>query len=193
MEGGNVEPSRASQEAANAINITNIFCRAYIEVLTKLNRQHQFVISPTFQVIQSIETRHRVSSIIDFTGGINGILIINYSSEAAMDVVGNFLQGMGMAPEDCPKGLGEEMLNILGEITNQVVGNFRKNLFKEFGLHTTSGTPVTMIPNLMLSVMPAASQHSDATSIRAQITTPAGHPFFIELCVQKGLFVRVGN
>ncbi len=179
-----------SPETKMAIDLTNLFCRSYINVFHLFRGKGKFEISPNFQLLDSVQTRHRISTLLDFTGSINGIVIINYTEDAAVNVVSAFLQGMGMGEDDCPKGLGEELINVLGEIMNQVLGAFRRNLSKEYGLSTTSGTPVTMIPSVMLNVTPVETTQRSFVYVRAQISTPSSVSFYVEFCVQKGVIIK---
>ncbi|MDH5542197.1 MAG: DUF3334 family protein [Nitrospinota bacterium] len=179
----------SSPEAANAIKMTKLFSESYIEAFNKLGGKGKFTVSPSYYLINSAQTRHRVASLLDFTGGINGLVIINYPEEAAIDVVSEFMKGMGMGPEDTPKVIAEEVTNTLGEICNQVVGSFRKNLERKYGFQATSGTPMTMLVNTQLNLSPVDAR--GFFFVRSQILTPSMKAFFIEFCIQEGVFVKL--
>lgn len=176
-------------ETSNAIKMTKMFAESYTEVFHSLGGSGRFTIAPSFYVINTAQTRHRVSSLLDFTGGINGFVIINYPEEAAVDVVSTFMQGMGMPADDCPKSVGEEVINTLGEVLNQVLGKFRKNIQRNFGLNAESGTPITMLVNTMLRLSPVDSTQN--LYVRGQISTPSSKAFYIEFCVQQGLIAKL--
>ena len=176
-------------ESANAIKMTKMFAESYTEIFNTFGARGKFSIAPSFYVINTAQTRHRVSSLLDFTGGINGFVIINYPEAAAVDVVSTFMQGMGMPAEDCPKSVGEEVINTLGEVINQVLGKFRKNIQRQFGLAAESGTPITMLVNTMLRLSPVDSTQN--LFVRGQISTPSLKPFYIEFCIQQGLIAKL--
>ncbi len=182
----------ASPEAINAIRVARLFTDSYVEVFKKMGSMvgGKFSVAPTFTIVKAAETRHKVTSLLDFTGAINGFVILNYPSEAALDVVSSFLQGMGMSKEDCPKFVGEDAANTLGEITNQVLGGFRRNLEKTYGMKSMSGTPITMIMNTMFNLAPV-DRGMKYVYVRAQINTPNANAVYIEFCMQEGIFVRL--
>ena len=191
METGTVEKTRRglSPETANAIRMAKMFAESYTEVFQVMGGSGKFTIAPSFYVIDTAQTRHRVSSLLDFTGGINGFVIINYPEAAAIDVVSTFMRGMGMSAEDCPKSIGEEVINTLGEIINQVLGKFRKNIKGHYGLAAESGTPITMLVNTMLRLSPVDSTQN--LYVRGQISTPSLKAFYIEFCIQQGLIAKL--
>jgi len=178
----------ASPEAANAIKMTKLFSESYVEIFNKMGAGG-FTVSPSFYLIGSAQTRHRVASLLDFTGGVNGLVIINYPEDAAISVVKEFLMGMGLSDEDTPTAIAEEVTNTLGEICNQVLGNFRKNLEEKYGFQASSGTPMTMLVNTMLSLRPVDSE--GFFYVRSQILTPSMKGFFVEFCIQQGVFVKL--
>ncbi len=182
----------ASPEAINAIRIARLFADSYVEVFKKMGSKlgEKFSVAPTFTIVKAAETRHKVTSLLDFTGAINGFVILNYSSDAALDVVSVFLQGMGMSKEDCPKFVGEDAANTLGEITNQVLGGFRRNLEKTYGMKSSSGTPITMIMNTMFNLAPV-DHGIKHVYVRVQINTPSANAVYVEFCMQEGIFVRL--
>lgn len=191
IESGAIEESQLGlgPETANAIKMAKMFAESYTEIFEIMGGGGKFEIAPSFYVIPGAQTRHRVSSLLDFTGGINGFVIINYPEEAAVDVVSTFMQRMGMPPEDCPKSVSEEVVNTLGEIINQVLGKFRKNIQDRYGLSAESGTPITMMVNTMLRLTPVGIDEN--FYVRGQITTPNSKAFFIEFCVQQGLIAKL--
>ncbi len=191
MEQGENKNRSTSSGAATAIKMTKLFAESYIEAFNKIsNGGKKFTLSPSYYVINAAQTRHRVASLLDFTGGINGFAIINYPKESALNVIEAFLTGMGMGVEDCPKAISEEAINTLGEVCNQVLGGFRRNVEEKYGFHATSGTPITMLVNTQLSLTPVEADQN-YHFVRAQITTPNMHPFFIEFCLEEGTFVKL--
>ena len=191
METDTVEKTRRgfSPEITNAIRMAKMFAESYTEVFLMMGGSGKFTIAPSFYVVDTAQTRHRVSSLLDFTGGINGFVIINYPEAAAIDVVSVFMQGMGMSADDCPKSIGEEVVSTLGEIINQVLGKFRKNIKGHYGMYAESGTPITMLVNTMLKLSPVDSSHN--LYVRGQISTPSSKAFYIEFCVQQGLIAKL--
>jgi len=190
-EQGESRAGTSSPATATSIKMAKLFAESYIEAFDKLGGPAAgFTVSPTFYVINSAQTRHRVSSLLDFTGGINGFAIINYPAESALEAVGAFLQGMGMGSDDCPKNISEEAVNTVGEICNQVLGGFRRNLEARYNLLATSGTPISMLVNTQLSMSPVDAD-TNFHFIRTQITTPKKQPIYVEFCIEEGVFIKL--
>ncbi|MFQ5561913.1 MAG: DUF3334 family protein [Nitrospinota bacterium] len=169
-----------------AMTIAKLFAESYVDIFTKMKLN--FSVSPSMHFIEVSQTSQRVSSILDFTGSINGFMIVNYPEDAALDTVKQYQMTMGLSEEDCPTSIGTEVQDTLGELLNQASGAFRRNLEVKYDIKTKSFTPITMIVNNMLVVRPAETG-TKYSFIRAQLNTPAGHSFFIEFCIQDIIFV----
>ena len=60
-----------------------------------------------------------------FDGGFSGLVIINFSGQAAMELYANYLLNMGMSKDDLVSSYtSDEVSNVMGELMNQVVGDF---------------------------------------------------------------------
>jgi CheY-specific phosphatase CheX len=60
-----------------------------------------------------------------FDGGFSGLVIINFSAQAAMEIYQSYLLSMGMAQQDLATSFtSDEVANVMGELMNQVVGDF---------------------------------------------------------------------
>jgi len=60
-----------------------------------------------------------------FDGGFSGLVVINFSAQAAMELYEKYLLNMGMSKSDLASSYtSDEVSNVMGELMNQIVGDF---------------------------------------------------------------------
>ena len=73
-----------------------------------------------------------------FDGGFSGLVIINFTAQAAMELYESYLLNMGMSREDLVTSFtSDEVSNVMGELMNQVVGDFTGKVHRELQTQIT--------------------------------------------------------
>ena len=126
-----------------------------------------------------------------FDGGFSGLVIINFSAQAAMELYANYLLNMGMSKDDLVSSYtSDEVSNVMGELMNQVVGDFTGKVHRELHTHITQNQPKMLVLNkqVMLSVDANLDQPE---ARRVTFYTGANNIFYLELAIDKTEFVKL--
>ncbi len=174
----------SSPEVKNAVSLAKKFAEVYVAFFARLDPASKFEISKTFCTIEHAGTRHELSSVISFDGGINGCVLINYPIESIVEVVRLYFSGNGLNPEEAPKLINDEMVSTVGEITNQLMGHFRSMMSTSFGLTIKSAIPATFSSTVKFGLLD--SDAHDYLCVRSQLNTKNKLPVYIEFSVEKG-------
>ena len=126
-----------------------------------------------------------------FDGGFSGLVIINFSAQVAMELYSNYLLNMGMQQSDLARSYtADEVSNVMGELMNQVVGDFTGKVHRELHTHITQNQPKMLVLNkqVMLSVDANLDQPE---ARRVTFYTGSNNIFYLELAIDKTEFVKL--
>ncbi|MFN3376475.1 MAG: DUF3334 family protein [Burkholderiaceae bacterium] len=126
-----------------------------------------------------------------FDGGFSGLVIINFTAQAAMELYENYLLNMGMSREDLATSFtADEVSNVMGELMNQVVGDFTGKVRRELQTHITQNQPKMLVLNkqVMLSVDANLDQPE---ARRVSFYTGSNHIFYLELAIDRTQFIKL--
>ena len=126
-----------------------------------------------------------------FDGGFSGLVIINFSSQAAMELYASYMLSMGMARDELARShTSDEVSNVMGELMNQIVGDFTGQVRQEFQTHITQNQPKMLALNKQ--VMLSVDTHMDQPEARrVTFYTGAGNVFYLELAVDRTEFIKL--
>lgn len=126
-----------------------------------------------------------------FDGGFSGLVVINFSAQAAMELYERYLLSMGMAREDLASSYtSDEVSNVMGELMNQIVGDFTGKIGRELQTHITQNQPKMLVLNkqVMLSV-DTNLDHPEAR--RVTFYTANNNIFYLELAIDRTEFIKL--
>ena len=126
-----------------------------------------------------------------FDGGFSGLVIINFSAAAAMEIYERYMLSMGMSAQELASSFtSDEVSNVMGELMNQVVGDFTGKVHRELHTHITQNQPKMLVLNkqVMLSVDANLDQPE---ARRVTFYTGANNIFYLELAIDKTEFVKL--
>lgn len=176
--------------------ISQIFCLATKKTLEKGTKQ-PIHFSKTIQRIDKISLRPDLGCFVQFTGDFNGLVILNFSSEAAMVLYRNYMLTMGLFESDLAKdATSAEVVDTMGELTNQIMGRAMQMAEAKFDLVSKFGQPKSLFLNsaIILSLenstggvfMSPDAQYGDNRRIVFKIGTIRFH---IEIAMEHTEFV----
>ena len=96
-----------------------------------------------------------VGCFVLFDGGFSGLVILNFSAQAALELYQSYMLNMGMAKEDLACSYtSNEVSNVMGELMNQVLGDFTGKVRRELQTDITQSQPKMLSLNkqVVLSV-----------------------------------------
>ncbi|PJG59301.1 DUF3334 family protein [Aeromonas cavernicola] len=126
-----------------------------------------------------------------FDGGFSGLVVINFSAAAAMELYENYMLNMGLTKDDLAiSHTSDEVSNVMGELMNQIVGSFTVNVGRELQTHINQNQPKMLVLNkqVMLSV---DTNLDNPESRRVTFFTARNNIFYLELAMDKTEFIRI--
>ena len=165
-------------------------CNSVTRVLN-VATQTQITYSGMVQRISKTCLKPDIGCFVLFDGGFSGLVIINFSGAAAMEIYESYMLNMGMSKSDLASSYtADEVSNVMGELMNQVVGDFTGKVHRELHTHITQNQPKMLVLNkqVMLSVDANLDQPE---ARRVTFYTGANNIFYLELAIDKTEFVKL--
>ena len=126
-----------------------------------------------------------------FDGGFSGLVVLNFASETAMELYESYMLNMGMPKSELAMShTSDEVSNIMGELMNQIVGDFTGKVRRELQTHITQNQPKMLVLNkqVMLSV---DTQLDNPEARRVTFYTGKNNIFYLELAVDRAEFIKL--
>lgn len=126
-----------------------------------------------------------------FDGGFSGLVILNFSADAAMEVYERYMLSMGMSSDDLASSFtSDEVSNVLGELMNQVVGDFVSKIRRELQTHIRQNQPKMLVLNQPV-VLSVDANLDQPEARRVTFYTNNNNIFYLELAMDRTQFVKV--
>jgi CheY-specific phosphatase CheX len=167
-----------------------ILCQSVTKVLRRATN-NSVRYSPVVQKITKTSLKPDIGCFVLFDGVFSGIVIMNFSAEAAMELYSSFMRQMGM-PENELASLhtSDEVSNMLGELMNQVVGEFTAAVEHELLVSVNQSQPKMIAINREVALSINANlDQPQARKVAFQ--TDSHKPFFIEMAMDKTTFIQI--
>jgi chemotaxis protein CheY-P-specific phosphatase CheC len=126
-----------------------------------------------------------------FDGGFSGLVVINFTSQAALELYTNYMRNMGMPEEELAiLHTSDEVGDVLGELMNQLVGDFTNKIRKELQTNITQNQPKML--SLNKQVLLSVDTNLDRPQARrVTFTTEQNNIFYLELAMDKTEFIQL--
>lgn len=177
--------------ATNTLNsIARVFCDATKEVLgTSTGKEVSF--ANTIQKIPLVHLRPEIGCFVLFNGDYSGIMIMNFSAKAAMEIYRNQMMTMGLPEEDLSSEYtADDVVDSIGETVNQIIGNVRRKIEGIYGLAASNTQPKAIA--LTTSIILTIDAHDIEKELCRRLSFKiGGHSFHIELSMEKTEFVSI--
>lgn len=147
--------------------------------------------APTLQKINFVSLRPDLAAFVEFTGDYNGLLCMNFTKEASFELYSKAMQFMGLPEEEIAKDpYSDEVINFVGEMVNQIIGNFRKKVEAKYGLIARNNQPRAIpISNTITMYVDSFLNTSQARKI--SFRTSSGNSFYAEISLQQTEFIPI--
>ena len=116
------------------------------------------------------------------------MVVINFPKETAMELYRGYMLNMGLPDEEIAKNYTqEEVSNTLGELMNQILGNFTRQISEELHIRIDQSQPKMLV--LPREVQINISVNLD-NPIYGKVTfqTESGNVFYLELAMDDTSF-----
>ena len=165
-------------------------CNSVTRVLS-VATQSQVHYSGMVQRISKTCLKPDIGCFVLFDGGFSGLVIINFSASAAMELYQSYLLSMGMSKEDLVSSYtSDEVSNVMGELMNQVVGDFTGKIRRELQTHITQNQPKMLVLNKQVQLSVDANLDNPEAR-RVTFYTAANNIFYLELAVDRTEFITL--
>ncbi|QSX32046.1 DUF3334 family protein [Shewanella avicenniae] len=128
-----------------------------------------------------------------FDGGFSGLVVINFSSPAAIEIYRRYMLQMGMPEEELAfSHTSDEVGNVMGELMNQILGDFITRISKDLQTSINQSQPkmLTINKELRLSI---DANLDDPIVRRVSFRTEANHVFYLEFAMDNTQFISLAS
>ena len=171
-------------------DILNKLCNSVTGVLTEATH-HDINYSPMVQRISKTCLRPDIGCFVLFDGAFSGLVVINFTAAAALEVYQNYLMNMGIPREELATvHTSDEVGNVMGELMNQIVGDFTGKVSQE--LHSSINQSQPKMLTLNKQVRISVDTNLDRPQARrVSFYTEKNNIFYMELAMDKTEFIQL--
>ncbi len=145
------------------------------------------------QKIHKTSLRPDLGCFVLFDGGFSGLVVINFTAAAAIEVYQDYMINMGMPQSELASlHTSDEVENVTGELMNQIVGGFTSKIEQELQTVISQNQPkmLSVNKNVVLSV---DTNLDRPQARRVTFRTEQNNIFYLELAMDKTEFIQVGK
>lgn len=165
-------------------------CQSISNVLSTAT-DSQIGYSAMVQKINKTSLKPDIGCFVLFDGGFTGLVVTNFSQQAALELYQNYMLKMGIPQDDLAiHHTSDEVADVLGELMNQVVGDFTSKIRRELRISITQNQPKMLALNkqILLSV---DTNLDRPQARRVSFTTEDNNIFYLELAMDKTEFIQL--
>jgi chemotaxis protein CheY-P-specific phosphatase CheC len=165
-------------------------CQSVSQVLTSATSS-PINYSAMVQKINKTSLKPDFGCFVLFDGGFSGLVVINFTSQAALEIYTNYMRNMGMPEEELAiLHTSDEVGDVLGELMNQLVGDFTNKIRKQLQTNITQNQPKML--SLNKQVLLSVDTNLDRPQARrVTFTTEQNNIFYLELAMDKTEFIQL--
>ncbi len=165
--------------------IAGIFAQATKKILEKSTGQ-KIAYSPTLQIIPKVHLCPDIGCFVQFSGDYGGLVVMNYNSDAAMIIYKNYMMTMGLPESELAReSTSNEVVDTIGEITNQIMGRAMYMVENKYQLSSYFGQPKSLALNSAITLTPDLDYHNSRRSSFSVGTSK----FYMEISLEQTEFI----
>ncbi|WP_321493433.1 DUF3334 family protein [uncultured Desulfobacter sp.] len=168
-------------------SIAQIFLKTTQSTLRKSTGK-KITYATTIQKIPKISMMPDLTCFVQFEGDYMGLVVFNFSDEAAFEIYRQYMITMGMPENELAASISDpEVADTMGEITNQLMGHMIKAVEEKYNLNAYFGQPKA----LTLSSAITLSINDTYTENRRLAFKISNYTFRIEIAMEDSEFIDV--
>ncbi|MCY9877271.1 DUF3334 family protein [Vibrio natriegens] len=165
-------------------------CQSVSGVLTSATSS-QVNYSAMVQKINKTSLKPDFGCFVLFDGGFTGLVVINFTAKAALEIYTNYMRNMGMTEEELAiSHTSDEVADVLGELMNQLVGDFTNKIRKELQTIITQNQPKMLSLNKQV-ILQVDTNLDRPQARRVTFSTANNNIFYLELAMDKTEFIQL--
>lgn len=147
--------------------------------------------SAMVQRITKIGLKPDIGCFVVFDGGFSGLVVLNFAAATAMELYEKYMVNMGMPRSELAGShTSDEVSNILGELMNQIVGDFTGKVRRELQTHITQNQPKMLVLNKQVMLNVDTPLHRPEIR-RVTFYTERNNIFYLELAIDRTEFIKL--
>ena len=165
-------------------------CNSVVDVLVAATHS-QVRYSAMVQRISKTCLKPDIGCFVLFDGGFSGLVVLNFSAQTAMEFYERYMLNMNMPKEDLAIAhTSDEVSNVMGELMNQIIGDFTSKVRRELHTHITQSQPKMLVLNKQVNL--SVDTHLDKPEAR-RVTFYTGRDniFYLELATDRTEFIKL--
>ncbi|MFH2091062.1 MAG: DUF3334 family protein [Pseudomonadota bacterium] len=167
--------------------ISKIFLKTARHTL-EASTKREITYSSTIQKTPKVSMKPDVTSFVQFDGDYNGLVVMNFSADAAFEIYKSYMNAMGMPAEELAHTVSSpEVTDTIGEITNQMMGQLIKDIEEKYGLNADFGQPKALTLNSSITLV-IDSDYGENRRLSFKI---GNYSFRIELAMEHTEFLLI--
>lgn len=187
---GNNKTWQESTVVYGTEDILTSLCNSVTRVLT-VATQSEIHYSGMVQRITKTCLKPDIGCFVLFDGGFSGLVVLNFSAATAMELYENYMLNMGMPKSELAQShTSDEVSNIMGELMNQIVGDFTGKVRRELQTNITQNQPKMLVLNKQV-VLSVDTQLDQPESRRVTFYTGKNNIFYLELAIDRTEFIKL--
>lgn len=182
----------AKSKTINTDDILLVLCNSIRSVLTTATN-HPITYSSMAQKINKTCLKPDIGCFVLFDGGFSGLVVINFSAAAAVEIYSNYMLHMGIPENELALShTADEVSDIMGELMNQIVGDFTGVVGHELHTSITQSQPkmLTITKQVQLSI---DTNLDRPQARRVTFMTEKNNIFYLELAMDKTEFIKMAD
>ncbi len=165
-------------------------CNSVTRVLN-VATQSKVHYSGMVQRITKIGLKPDIGCFVLFDGGFTGLVVLNFGADTAMEIYERYMLHMGMPKSELASShTSDEVANIMGELMNQIVGDFTGKIRRELQTNITQNQPKMLVLNKQI-VLSVDTPLDRPEMRRVSFYTEKSNVFYLELAIDRTEFIRL--
>ena len=165
-------------------------CNSVVRVLN-VATQSRVNYSGMVQRITKTGLKPDIGCFVMFDGGFTGLVVLNFAADTAMEIYERYMLHMGMPKSELASFYtSDDVSNIMGELMNQIVGDFTGKVRRELQTNITQSQPKMLVLNKQ--VMLSVDTPLDRPEMRrVTFYTEKNNIFYLELAIDRTEFIKL--
>jgi CheY-specific phosphatase CheX len=171
-------------------DVLTSLCNSVIRVLN-VATQSKIHYSAMVQRITKIGLKPDIGCFVLFDGGFSGLVVLNFGGDTAMELYEKYMLHMGMPKSELAGSFtSDEVANILGELMNQIVGDFTGKVRRELQTNIRQNQPKMLV--ITKQVVLSVDTPLDRPEMRrVSFFTENNNIFYLELAIDRTEFIKL--
>lgn len=180
----------AKTKIVSTDDILLMLCKSVTTVLSTATH-NEINYSAMVQKINRTCLKPDIGCFVLFDGGFSGLVVINFTAPAALELYRAYLSNMGIPENELAVShTSDDVGNVLGELMNQMIGHFISNVGKQLLTPINQNQPkmLTINKEVLLSINTNLDRPQ---ARRVTFTTQRNNIFYMELAMDKTEFIQL--